>query len=792
MPVAEVLTADQLAVVGAMAVMTEQRRKRALSAGAITIPRGSPMGGILSGLRASATWGYPQESSKAARLAAYTGYVHACVSARAQRDAAARYELYDKRTGDMVPEDKAPIPYAFFRRPNPVMSEFFLNALICTWVNLCGTAPILKIRNAAGVPVMQWPLLPNRVTALYDPVDWVRYEYLDDAGAVRKIPGRDIIFYRWPHPTKLFDGIGALEGAGLFHDTDVMLWSYQREMFSKGPFASWILQYPEAVRTDTDTKQQIAERFEEIVGDRNHPAFPVVLDQGVEAKQFPVTNKGMEVPTINEEIKERIRSAFHVSKTILGEVPGESRANVEGAEYGFYRFTEAYLRMIAEENARSVLPEWDERYGGEYEHVMPEDKVHELAKETARVSSGVLTINEVREDEGWDSVPWGDRPRDVQAAGEVLPDGIMDGVEDDGKDAPTPVIAATADVQAQALNGTQWDSLAATVGQVKDGSLAKDTAKALLAIALPSVPAEQIAALVDGIVVKEPEPEPPPVPPAKPDAEPRSLRTADPAEIRRAKSKAFVAWQSKHEARVLVALRKILAAESDAVVAKVEAKARGLMEKIAGCTDKQHARSILKNRSAIDDMADMEAFAAEYKALNPHLVTLYTEAGTKAAADYGVTFEVNKKGLAKIANHLHKSTDAILKTTSEQIRATLEEGFLDGEGVEALSSRIRDLYDGISRGRALTIARTETVAPANDGTFQGYKQAGVERKEWIATDDELTRDTHAAAEARGPIPIDEDFEVGDDLMAYPGDERGSAENVCNCRCTIAGVMDEEN
>ena len=681
------------------------------NAGAIQIPTQGPMGSILGGLGAN-RFGFPYQRDKAQKLAAYTGYVHSCVSARAQRDAAALYQLIDKRTGDVVPEDALPIPYAFFRRPNPVMSEYALKVLISTWLNLCGTAPVLKVRNAAGVPIMQWPLLPNRVTALYDPDEWVRYEYLDDSGKIVKIPGRDMIFYRWPHPTKLFDGIGPLEGAGLFADTDALLWNFQREMFSKGPFSSWILQYPETAHLEGDQAQNIAESFEQIVGDREHPAYPVVLGQGVEAKQFPTTNKGLEVPTINEEVKERIRSAFHVSKTILGEVPGESRANVEGAEYGFYQFTKSYLRLIDEENERSVLPEWDERLAGDFDLNVPADKAHELAEEMSRLDRGVLTINEVRQDEGWEPVEWGDEP-----------------------------------------HGPMF-----------------------------SVPLE----------LTPPDDTPPsaPEPGDSPAQKSQRADAPDPQLRREAIWRAFIAMQGPVESKVLAIVRQQFKRHEAEVLRRIEEKVPRFLVTLAGWTRK-HAEDHFAARSELDDIADLTDFAEDMiKPIRPQLVTLYTAAGKKAVQSVGkegLNFVVNDLGIKKIANHLTRSTDVVLKTSADAIKATLKEGFLKGEGVGELSGRIRDLYDGMSRGRAEMIARTETVAPANLGAVEGYKQSGVERKEWITTMDGNERDTHG--EANGQIvPLESDFSVGGENIPYPGE--GSAENVINCRCTIAGVFDE--
>jgi hypothetical protein len=63
-------------------------------------------------------------------------------------------------------------------------------------------------------------------------------------------------------------------------------------------------------------------------------------------------------------------------------------------------------------------------------------------------------------------------------------------------------------------------------------------------------------------------------------------------------------------------------------------------------------------------------------------------------------------------------------------------------------------------------------------------QAGVELKTWLTSGDTEVRDSHISAGmkyAEG-IPLEQPFEVGGELLMYPGDPAGSAANIINCRC----------
>jgi uncharacterized protein with gpF-like domain len=108
-----------------------------------------------------------------------------------------------------------------------------------------------------------------------------------------------------------------------------------------------------------------------------------------------------------------------------------------------------------------------------------------------------------------------------------------------------------------------------------------------------------------------------------------------------------------------------------------------------------------------------------------------------------------------------------------------------------MAGRVLDVFDEADAARALTIARTETGQAANTATFSAYKGSGViDRKQWVATPDDKTRDSHRSMLSSDPINIDKPFDVdGEDLM-YPGDPNGSAENTINCRCAVIGVVND--
>ena len=106
---------------------------------------------------------------------------------------------------------------------------------------------------------------------------------------------------------------------------------------------------------------------------------------------------------------------------------------------------------------------------------------------------------------------------------------------------------------------------------------------------------------------------------------------------------------------------------------------------------------------------------------------------------------------------------------------------------------LRKKFKSMSVNNAKRIVRTESTNAANYATNQSATDVfGKEnlQKEWIANFDNRTRIDHIQANGQ-IVDMDKNFLVGGEELSYPGDSRGSAANVINCRCTNAPFPKEE-
>lgn len=135
---------------------------------------------------------------------------------------------------------------------------------------------------------------------------------------------------------------------------------------------------------------------------------------------------------------------------------------------------------------------------------------------------------------------------------------------------------------------------------------------------------------------------------------------------------------------------------------------------------------------------------------------------------------------ARLAKRAEFFLGEINKTTFKKLTKVLANNITEGGDRPTLIKDIEETFDGITKGRAKTIARTEVHTAMNEGTNEGYKQSGLTLKTWVAVLDSATRDSHAEIDGE-ERPLDMPFSNG---LMYPGSPDGPPEEVINCRCVI--------
>lgn len=127
----------------------------------------------------------------------------------------------------------------------------------------------------------------------------------------------------------------------------------------------------------------------------------------------------------------------------------------------------------------------------------------------------------------------------------------------------------------------------------------------------------------------------------------------------------------------------------------------------------------------------------------------------------------------------------------DQFTKDVTSGILQGKSPAQLAKTVQHTME-LNQVAAIRNARTAITSAQNGGRMDGYDKLaamGVDmRKEWIATLDGRTRDSHREMDGER-VPYNDSFSNG---LMFPADPKGAGREVWNCRCTMRAVFPENN
>lgn len=190
----------------------------------------------------------------------------------------------------------------------------------------------------------------------------------------------------------------------------------------------------------------------------------------------------------------------------------------------------------------------------------------------------------------------------------------------------------------------------------------------------------------------------------------------------------------------------------------------------------------------------------------PLIEGVMSDSGENLKTTFGFQFDVPNIGSMEFFDeYVYQFAQPINQTTQDGLNDLFMQAQSEGWTISEMEKHIEQLFkqwmagDGTSEDwewyaqrlpahRLEMIARTETMKASNAGNTAIMLEWGVEKKEWLATGDDRTRESHIQAwidySDGNAILMDQPFIVDGEELMYPGDPAGSAGNVIFCRCTL--------
>lgn len=347
----------------------------------------------------------------------YRGWVYACVSAAAERAASYKLRLYQRKNGKEEEVISHPA-LALFHDPNP--DQTFRELLINLFSNLLitGDAFWLLPKNLAGSkPAQIWSLNPSVTTAkvgqnpdLFNSL--LRgYEHINGSGQTVLLPRENIVHFRTFNPKTIYKGMSPIEAAALSIDNHNFASEHNRNVLEKGGHINGVLSTDSKLTPEQAT--QLKELWNSAYGGKENSGKTAVLHSGLNYTQASLSQKDLDFVEGKKLSRDEVLGVYKTPKSVLGMTDGVSVSNADST---FTIYSQTVILPL-HDLVTSFLNEWylyrfgldSTVYFFKFDNCVPENRDILLREHSTGISSGWLTINEVRAARNYPSVKGGDQ-----------------------------------------------------------------------------------------------------------------------------------------------------------------------------------------------------------------------------------------------------------------------------------------------------------------------------------------------------------------------------------------------
>lgn len=637
--------------------------------------------------------------------------------------------------------------YELLDNPCPTFRElsgWTVRYFVFACYTLVGEAYLLKIRDPNGRVISLSPLSPSWVvkTPTAGAEYWEVYPYGTAGGNSIVVPTEDVICFK---DIDLLDpygrGRGTSESIGDEIQSDEYASKFAKNLFFNDATPSAIIYAPNG---NKQTADQIKLTWMQKMAGFRHAKEPMVLTgEGSKFEKISATPQEMDFVNSRKFLRDSANEHYHIPPEIFGILQNSNRSTIDAAYYLLNKNVLAdYLRMFETTLNNQLLWEDFDRERTlifKHENNVAEDIDEKLKVVNEGLSRGVLTVNDWRKAMGYEP---DERSGDVYLRNMGVAEVPFDHEE----------------------------------------------------IELPEVP--------EGEEVELPESEP--AEPTEPkENEEHELSQKEYDELSAMYEKKYTVLKGEDDKKRRAKIWKAF----DARATGIEAP---FVRSFGKAWDKQSEMAVKAIVGALD--AGKDAGTAIENLYNRKMDEYLKHSlagafinGLETGAVFGLE-NLDRKEVKAISDEVRRLfrtwVDSyglelcvdINKTTKKKLRKVLAEAVDEGDSIAEQKKKLigacEEMFEDDKKYRAVLIARTESCTTMNAGSTMLYQSEGIERKEWVATLDDRTRDAHLMMDGV-VIPMGDKFEVPATSqsegawMEYAGDPTAPASQTCNCRCTVA-------
>lgn len=276
------------------------------------------------------------------------------------------------------------------------------------FLELTGDAYLYIVKDALGIPRELWNLPSQFMAPVPDKKNFIKgYLFGTNKHDAVALTPDEVLHFKFPNPHSPFTGFAPLSGclvaAKRKEDYDV----FEAALLQNNARPDFLIMVKG--KMGEPAKRKLREQWQQLYSKRSGRGKPALLDTDAEVKTLGFSPKDMQYQFGQKQTKEEICGGFGVPVSKV--VPDAKYSNAEVGDREWKSDTiRPRLVKIADKLNAQLMPMFDERLFVAFDNPVPADKEFEQKKEETYLKNAVITINEVREKEGKDIVPWGHVP----------------------------------------------------------------------------------------------------------------------------------------------------------------------------------------------------------------------------------------------------------------------------------------------------------------------------------------------------------------------------------------------
>uniref|UniRef100_A0A6M3IHP8 Putative portal protein n=1 Tax=viral metagenome TaxID=1070528 RepID=A0A6M3IHP8_9ZZZZ len=305
--------------------------------------------------------------------------------------------------------------YNLFRDVNPYLSRYQLWEATVSWLFTRGECFWLYPPDAKSIPETFYLPDPNRMKEhLNKDGDITMWSLETDGDPIPYTPNTVVHFKLW-NPWNRYRGVNPLLALDYEIAMDHHASSSNLAMLRNGSIPEGILTTDNPTMTEPQAKE-IKDRWlkEHRGGNRAHSI--AVLGAGTSYQQIQMSPHDMEYFQLKKWTREAIMAKYGVPLILAGANDDRSPLSGSDTRYQMRNFWEGtlipILRFIEDKLETEFFARHSSDLIGQFDTSdipeLQEDMTERHTRDLANVTSGLKTINEVRDEYGLDPVPWGD------------------------------------------------------------------------------------------------------------------------------------------------------------------------------------------------------------------------------------------------------------------------------------------------------------------------------------------------------------------------------------------------